>query len=461
MENQKGQVIVVAYPAQGHINPLLQFAKRLASKGLKTTLATTPYTIKSIYAPTVRIEPISDGYNQSGFNQAPSLAAYLDSFKTVGSKTLAELILKLNGLAGSPPVSCIVYDSLFPWALDVAKEFKIYGAVFLTVSASVCSMFWRVVNRRQSLLMLQETDDDRGLVNMPGLPPLALSELPSFLSQPESETHSPYLLVILEKFSKLEENDWVFCNSFQELETELLDEMLGLWPLVMVGPMVPSAYLDQQMEGDIAYGASLWEPKADQCMKWLEEKALKSVVYVSFGSMAEIAAKQVEEIAWGLKASGLNFLWVVKGPEGKLPDEFLESVGQAGLVVPWCNQLEVLGHRSVGCFVTHGGWNSTLEGLSLGVPMVVMPQWSDQPTNAKFVELWGVGVRVKKNEEGIVSRDEIEMCVREVMGGERSGEIKRNALKWREAAKRSVSVGGNSDDNINEFVAKLSMPKEG
>ncbi|XP_068309025.1 mogroside IE synthase-like [Pyrus communis] len=461
MENPIGQVIVVAYPAQGHINPLLQFAKRLASKGLKTTLATTPYTIKSIYAPTVRIEPISDGYNQSGFNQAPSLAAYLDSFKTVGSKTLAELILKLNASAGSPPVSCIVYDSLFPWALDVAKEFKIYGAVFLTVSASVSSMFWCVVNRGLSLLTLQETDDDRGLVNMPGLPPLAPSELPFLLSQPESETHSPYIALILEKTSKLEENDWVFCSSFQELETELLNEMQGLWPLVMVGLMVPSAYLDQQMEGDVAYGASLWEPKADQCMKWLEEKALKSVIYVSFGSMAEIAAKQVEEIAWGLKASGLNFLWVVKDPEEKLPDEFLESVGQAGLVVPWCNQLEVLGHRSVGCFVTHGGWNSTLEGLSLGVPMVVMPQWSDQPTNAKFLELWGVGVRVKKNEEGIVSREEIEMCVREVMGGERSGEIKRNALKWREAAKRSVSVGGNSDDNINEFVAKLSMPKEG
>lgn len=222
MENQKGQVIVVTYPAQGHINPLLQFAKRLASKGIKTTLATTPYTIKSIYAPTVRIEPISDGYDQSGFNQAPSLAAYLDSFKTVGSKTLAELILKLNASAGSPPVSCIVYDSMFPWALDVAKEFKIYGAVFLTVSASVSSMFWRVVNRGLSLLTLQETDDDQGLVNIPGLPPLAPSELPTFLSQPESQTHSPYLALILEKFSKLEENDWVFCNSFQELETEVI-----------------------------------------------------------------------------------------------------------------------------------------------------------------------------------------------------------------------------------------------
>lgn len=232
--------------------------------------------------------------------------------------------------------------------------------------------------------------------------------------------------------------------------------MLGLWPLVMIGPMVPSSYLDQEIEGDRDYGANLWKPTTDQCMKWLEKKPPESVIYISFGSMADIAAKQVEEIAWGLKASNQNFLWVVKEPKTKLPDEFLSSIGETGLVVTWCNQLEVLAHQAVGCFITHCGWNSTLEGLSLGVPMVAMSQWSDQPTNAKFVEeLWGVGVKVKKNEEGIVSREELEMRIREVMVGERSGQIKKNSLKWREAAKKAVSIGGTSDYNINEFILKL------
>lgn len=230
--------------------------------------------------------------------------------------------------------------------------------------------------------------------------------------------------------------------------------MLGLWPLVMIGPMVPSAYLDQQIDGDTTYGASLWNPTAE-CLRWLETKPEKSVIYISFGSMAEIQPKQVEEIAWGLKKSGKHFLWVAKEPEKRLPNDFLNSIGETGLVVTWCDQLEVLGNKAVGCFVTHCGWNSTLEGLSLGVPMVGLPQWSDQPANAKFMEVWGAGVRAKRNEEGIVTRENLEMSIKEVMEGEKGGEIKRNALKWRETAKKAVSIDGSSDKNINEFVEKL------
>lgn len=225
--------------------------------------------------------------------------------------------------------------------------------------------------------------------------------------------------------------------------------------MVMVGPMVPSAYLDQQIEGDTAYGASFWKP-TNRCLKWLETKPAKSVIYVSFGSMAEIPTKQVEEIAWGLKASCKHFLWVAKEPEKRLPKDFLNSMGETGLVVPWCDQLEVLANQAVGCFVTHCGWNSTLEGLSLGVPVVGVPQRADQPTNAKFLEeVWRVGLRAKTNEEGVVTREALETNIREVMEGEQSGEIRRNAMKWRETAKKAVGVGGSSDKNINEFVEKL------
>ena len=126
------------YPAKGHINPVLQFAKRLASKGLKATLATTHYTVKSIHATTVGVEPISDGYDEGGYKQTPSTEAYLESFKSVGSQTLPELISKFKD--SDSPVNCILYDSLLPWALDVGRQFGIYGAVFLTNSASVCSM---------------------------------------------------------------------------------------------------------------------------------------------------------------------------------------------------------------------------------------------------------------------------------------------------------------------------------
>ncbi|GLT70546.1 hypothetical protein SLA2020_426190 [Shorea laevis] len=448
MQNQRGHVLVVTYPAQGHINPLLQFAKRLASKGLKATLATTHYTVKSIQATNVAVEPISDGFDGGGFKLAPSVEAYLESFRTVGSRTLAELIVKYRDT--STPVCCIVYDSLLPWALDVARKFGIYGAVMFTNSASVCSMYWQI---HQGLLTLPVKHELLPL-SLPGLPLLNYSELPSFLAQPAA--HSAYLAVIMEKFGCLDTNDWVFYNSFEELESELLETLQGAMPLEMVGPMVPSAYLDNQIEGDTTYGATLWEPSGERCLKWLDTKPLKSVVYVSFGSMASIKTKQAEEIAWGLKESNLPFLWVAKESEEKLPVEFLSSIGEAGLIVTWCNQLEVLAHPGIGCFITHCGWNSTLEGLSLGVPMVGVSQWSDQPTNAKFIEdVWKVGVRAKKDEEGIVTRDEVARCISEVMVGERSEEIKKSASKWRDLAKGAVSTGGSSDRNIEQFVGKL------
>lgn len=237
---------------------------------------------------------------------------------------------------------------------------------------------------------------------------------------------------------------------------KLVKAMWGLWPLVMIGPMVPSAYLDQQISGDRAYGASLWELGSDRCLTWLETKPPKSVIYVSFGSMADITAKQAEELAWGLIASNMNFLLVAKDSRNKLSIETVNSVEERGLVVPWCNQLEVLAHPAVGCFVTHCGWNSTMEALSLGVPMVALPQWSDQPTNAKFIEeLWQVGVKAKKSKEGIVTRDELEICIREVMAGKKGEEIMMNATKWRKLIIGAVSLGGSSDKNIDDFVGKL------
>ncbi|KAH7550419.1 hypothetical protein ACOSP7_024262 [Xanthoceras sorbifolium] len=445
MENQRGHVLVVAYPAQGHINPLLQFAKRLASKGLKATLATTPYTVNSIQVTTVGVEPISDGFDEGGFKQAPSVKAYLESFEQVGSRTLADIILKYKN--SSTPINCIVYDSLLSWAIDVARQFDIYGALMFTNSASVCSMYWQIHQGVFTLPVEQETET----VSLPGLPPLGLPDLPSFLAQPAS--HPAYLAAILEKYGILNQIDWVFCNSFDELESELVKAMLGQWPLKMVGPLVPSAYLDQQIDGDSAYGASLWKSKNDRCTEWLDRKPENSVIYVSFGSMADIARKQAEEIARGLQASNRPFLWVARDMENKLPRGL---AGETGLIVSWCNQLEVLAHPAVGCYITHCGWNSTLEALSLGVPMVGVPQWSDQPTNAKFVEdLWKVGVRVKKDEDGIVTGEELKKCIEEVMEGEKCKEIKRNADKWRDFAKKAVGVGGSSDGNIDEFIEKM------
>ena len=112
----------------------------------------------------------------------------------------------------------------------------------------------------------------------------------------------------------------------------------------------------------------------------------------------------------------------------------------------------ILHISTLGCFLTHCGWNSTIESIVTGVPMVAMPQWADQPTAAKYVEsAWGIGLRMRK---GMVKRKEVERCIREVMEGEKKHEYRRNAALWMQKAKEAMQEGGSSDKNIAEFAAK-------
>jgi pathogen-inducible salicylic acid glucosyltransferase len=246
------------------------------------------------------------------------------------------------------------------------------------------------------------------------------------------------------------------------LPLQVVDSMSKVCPTLTIGPTVPSIYLDNRVENDNDYGLNLFTSDyLSSCTNWLNTKPAGSVIYVSFGSLASLSNKQMEELAFALKGGKSYFLWVVKdSEEEKLPENFVEEIaGDKGLVVKWSPQVEVLSSKAVGCFLTHGGWNSTLEALSLGVPLVVMPQWTDQTTNAKFVQdVWKVGIRVKDDENGVVGRAEIQSCIREVMEGERGTEMKENAKKWRGLAIEAVSEGGTSDNNIDEFVSKLIKP---
>ncbi|GER32313.1 UDP-Glycosyltransferase superfamily protein [Striga asiatica] len=223
--------------------------------------------------------------------------------------------------------------------------------------------------------------------------------------------------------------------------------------------MVPSSYLDNRIQDDKSYGASLWTPLNKECSSWLDTKPLKSVIYVSFGSMVSLTPKQTHELARALADSNSHFLWVVRDTEHKkLPPEFPDSTKHKGLILPWCNQLATLAHPAIGCFVSHCGWNSTLEGLSLGVPIVGMPQWADQMTDARFIEVWGIGVRAREDEHGVVTRDELLSRVKEVMGCE---EIRGNVRRWSDLAKRACDEGGSSDRAIRDFVDQLKKCKIG
>ncbi|KAK9050255.1 hypothetical protein SSX86_006349 [Deinandra increscens subsp. villosa] len=445
-------VLLFPYPSQGHINPLIQFGKRLLSKGVKTTLITTTYLLNSTLShntntTSIEIKPISDGFDEGGYASADSAESYIRTFNEVGSKSLVDLINKLQSEGHA--IDAIVYDSMITWALGVATEFGISGGAFFTQSCVVNSIYYHV---HKGLITLPVG----ATISVPGFPQIERWETPSFLQN--YEPYPGWSDMVYNQFANIDQARWIFSNTFYQLEKEVIEWMRKMWKLKVIGPTIPSIYVDKRLEDDKDYGFSLFKANHSECNNWLNDKPNKSVVYVSFGSYGQLGPEQMEEVAWALSDSDANFLWVVRAEEQeKLPKDFLnKTVPQKGLIVAWCRQLDVLEHESVACFVTHCGFNSTLETISLGVPVVGMPQWTDQTTNAKCLdEIWGVGVRVKADENRIVKRENLLSCIKKIMEGKIGVVVRNNAEKWRDLAKLALAEGGSSDKDIDEFVREL------
>ncbi|KAF9608428.1 hypothetical protein IFM89_009794 [Coptis chinensis] len=447
----RAHVLVLPFPGQGHIKPMLNLSINLACKGVKVTLATPLYITKSVEIKdsTVVIESYSDGCDEGGIAEAGSLDAYMDSFKDVGTKNISKLIERHEH--STYPVRCLIYSAVLPFLLDIAKRHDLIGASFYTQSCTVNAIYFHAHQGTLITPVQQQT------VSLPGLPLLRTQELPSFVH--DKETDSSVLQFLLDQFSNVDKTDFLLFNTFDMLEDQVVNWMAEKWPekMITIGPAVPSFYMNNGVEDGTHNLRNLINADLSSSIKWLNTKETGSVVFVSFGTIARLGENQIEELAWGLKRSNKYFLWVVRdSEEHKLPIKFKDEMSEKGLVVSWCPQLEVLAHQALGCFVTHCGWNSTTEALSLGVPMVAIPQWIDQPTNAKFIEdVWRVGVRAKVDEKGIVISEEIENCIWDVMHGDRWEEIKRNAIRWKKLAMEAVGEGGSSDKNIDTFISRL------
>ena len=232
----------------------------------------------------------------------------------------------------------------------------------------------------------------------------------------------------------------------------------NIWSVKTIGPTIPSAYLDKRVEYDIDYGFNQYKVNNESLMNWLNAQQVASIVYVSFGSAARLSIKQIVEIAEALKQIPNKFLWIVRETEqNKLPNGFIGETSDKGLVLSWCPQLDVLAHEAIGCFITHCGWNSTIEALSFGVPMLTMSQFLDQIVDAQYVDqVWGVGIKPKEKENSLVTQDEIKQCLEKIMNGQRAGKIKENAKKWKALAIEAVDAGGSSDKNIDEIIGRLA-----
>jgi pathogen-inducible salicylic acid glucosyltransferase len=194
---------------------MLQFSKRLQHQGVKITLAITKFLFKSIVLEiedSISVQTISDGFDEGGIAAAESDQVYIDTFRRVGSETLSELVLKLGDLGCS--VDCIVYDAFASWPADVARRLGIAGAAFYTQSCAVDNIYYHVY---KGLLKLPLEDNE---VRIPGLPPLASSDFPSFIA--DYGSYAAAFRLVLSQFLDIEKADWLFVNTFYELEDEVM-----------------------------------------------------------------------------------------------------------------------------------------------------------------------------------------------------------------------------------------------
>lgn len=469
-KSQELHVLMVAFSAQGHINPLLRLGKSLITRGLRVTLATTQVVYHRVFKPSttaaaadntttdtvptsftlngIQVLFFNDGFGNGQNIKSVTPDQYMEIIEKFGPPNLSNVI-ENNFLDKSKKLACIINNPFVPWVADIAANYNIPCACLWIQPCALYAIYYRFYNNLNSFPTLQNPEIN---VNLPGLPLLQPQDLPSFIlpSNPSGNISK----VLFEMFQHMKKLKWVLANSFHELEKDAIDSMAEIYPIKPVGPLVPPSLLGQDESEDV--GIEMWKPQ-DSCMEWLNHQPPSSVIYISFGSLIVLSGKQLESIAKALKNSDKRFLWVIKRKEGEeavpFPEGFVEETKEKGMVVPWCPQTKVLSHTSIACFLTHCGWNSMLEAITAGTPMIAWPQWTDQPTNAKLIsDVFRLGIRLEQGTDGFVATEEVQRGFELIFAAE---EFKRNALELKRAAREAVARGGSSDRNIQSFVDEI------
>ncbi|KAG8070090.1 hypothetical protein GUJ93_ZPchr0006g41448 [Zizania palustris] len=446
-------LLVLCFPGQGHVNPMLRLAKRIASKGLLVTFSST----SSIGARLTESSAVSAGgdglplgrgrirfeFMEDDFD-GKDLDELMQHLETTGPGAFAELLQ--NQEKAGRPVTYVLGNPFISWAIDVAADAGIPSAVLWVQSCAVFSLYYHHV---QGLVEFPPEDDLDARVEVPGLPAMSVADVPSFLLP--SNPYKSLTDAIVQQIRTIDKASWVFVNSFSELERDVVAALPGVKPppppLIPVGPLIElEGNEDASVRGDMIKAA-------DNCVGWLDAQPPRSVVYVSLGSVVVLSADEVAEMAHGLDSTGRPFLWVVR-PDCRalLPEGFLDAVADRGMVVPWSPQDQVLAHPSVACFLTHCGWNSTLETVAAGVPVVAFPQWGDQCTDAKFlVEDFKMGVRLRAP----LRRDAVRDVLEAALSGPDADAMLSSAKALSTAARKAVTTGGSSDRNVEAFVDEV------
>ncbi|XP_010534080.1 PREDICTED: UDP-glycosyltransferase 85A2-like [Tarenaya hassleriana] len=475
--SQKPHAVCVPYPAQGHINPMLKVAKLLHARGFHVTFVNTEFNHRRLLRsrgphaldklPSFRFETIPDGLPETEVDATQDIPALCDSTRKNCLAPFKELLRRINLAGGEiPPVSCVVSDGCMSFTLDAAEELGVPEVLFWTTSA--CG-FWAYLHYYQLVEKgLVPLKDESYLTNgyldteidwVPSLKNFRLKDFPTFVRT--TNTDDVMLRFVIRETHRAKRASAIILNTFHDLEHDVIRSMQSILPPVHpVGPLHLLVNREIDKDSEIGrLGSNLWKEDTE-CLAWLDAKAPNSVVYVNFGSITVMSEKQLVEFAWGLAGSRKEFLWVIRpdlvgGDAAVVPPEFMAETADRGMLANWCPQEEVLSHPAVGGFLTHNGWNSTIESISGGVPMICWPFFAEQQMNCKFCcDEWGTGKEIG----GDVKRGEVEAVVRELMDGEMGKKMRNKAEEWRRSAEASVAApSGSSFVNFEAVVDRVLL----
>ncbi|OIV93777.1 hypothetical protein TanjilG_07680 [Lupinus angustifolius] len=421
------EVLMVTLPFQGHLKPMLNLGKHLVSKGVHVTLATTEegrHRMKqNIQNSKVQFEFFSDGLSLD-FDRSNG-DTYIKSLNVQGSKNLSTLLTSLTKVHN---YFCVIVNPFVLFAIDVITHHGIPCAMLWIQASALYSIYYHYYKNIDSFPNLE---DSKEKVHLPSFPAFDVRDLPSFMLPSGPPHYNVYMNDLFQAFDKLK---WVLGTSFYEIEEEILKSMDSVKSIYPIGPLVSPFLLGEKETYD--FRADMWNAE-DSCIEWLDSKPPSSVIYVSFGSITVLSQQHMNNLATALKNSNKSFLWVIRPHDSnnasELPREILEDTKGRGLVVKWSSQDKVLMHPVVACFISHCGWNSTMEAMVTGVPIICYPDWTDQRTNAMLIEnVFQNGVNLKRGEDMVASTEEIERCIREVMEGSSALKIKKRAMEIKE-----------------------------
>ncbi|KAG0612863.1 hypothetical protein M758_6G057900 [Ceratodon purpureus] len=504
-------VVVCPDSAAGHNIPFLQFVRRLGAEGVVITIASSDRHIlelKSLVGSSPDLIPQGLPLRLLGLrDNKPHLlnSEWRKLLREPGSKEnlrvihlLQELVTdvassdsqQLRGVQPAGPPVCIIYDMFNVWAQTAAKELRIESHLLWVSPACWASCAMEAPRLFQDG-RLPITRDTRDMIfaDIPGLPPTRAMDLPAPLLEPSAS-----LGEIQKSFAHISQADVILINTCYALEKPVLDarsgnEGVGSSDLqakhfLDIGPLLLETSV--LSDGGAAGGTTqqILE-ETDPCMLWLNTQAPNSVLFISFGSWATLSARQLVEMALGLEASGACFLWILKPPNAGpstaasrtpvpvkeyLPPGFEERIKGRGLCYSgWAPQMRILKHPAVGGFLSHCGWNSSLETLSAGVPVLAWPMNAEQHLiRRSFVDRLKVAIELKANaytkdelESDVprpvvfMSKEEIARKARSLMQEAEGQVVRENIQKlWTECLE-AVAAGGSSRRNLETYVRHL------